>query len=119
LPRLARLYFGVIAGGLPVIVPDGPMLVDVSQEVTCPNAVLRSDAGELIGLLAVLEGAIWGNELPREFVDKMRARFIREGHLTQDAGDYELRQAVNDVNQQLRYALGEYDEPPGGVREPV
>lgn len=96
----------------------GRMLVDVSQEVMCPNPVLRSDAAVLVGLLAVLEGFVWSDNLPRQFLDKVRARFVREGHLTEGAGDYELRQAVNDVNQRLRYALGEYDAPPRPIELP-
>ncbi|GAB3346157.1 hypothetical protein RMN56_09325 [Micromonospora halotolerans] len=94
------------------------MLVDVTQEVTCPNPVLRSDAAVLVGLLAELEGCVWADILPREFVDKVRARFVRAGHLTQGAGDYELRQALNDMNHRLRYALGEYDAPPQPIELP-
>ncbi|GAA2370059.1 hypothetical protein GCM10010170_070910 [Dactylosporangium salmoneum] len=48
----------------------------------------------------------------------MRARFVREGHLTQGAGDYELSQAVSDMNQRLRYALGEYDAPSQPIELP-
>ncbi|KAB1909761.1 hypothetical protein [Micromonospora sp. AMSO31t] len=88
------------------------MLVDVSQEVICRNPVLRSDAAVLVGLLAELEGRVWADLLPREFVDKVQARFVRAGHLPQAAGDYELRQALNDMNHPMRYALGEYDAPP-------
>jgi hypothetical protein len=94
------------------------MLLDMSQEVTCPNKVLRSDAAALVGLLAVLEGAIWTDQLPGKFLDKTRATFVREGHLSEDAGDYELRQAVHDLNQRLRYALGEYDAPPESTELP-
>lgn len=31
--------------------------------------------------------------------------------LLQRPGEYEVRQALNDLNYRLRYALGEYDEP--------
>lgn len=88
------------------------------QEATCPNPVLRSDAVVLVGLLAVLENLIWGDELPREFLDKVRERFVQEEHLTQGAADFELRQAVNDMNHRLRYALGEYDAPPQPIELP-
>ena len=88
------------------------------RELTRPNPVLRSDAAVLVGLLAVLEGFIWADKLPREFLDKVQARFVREGHLTQGAGAYELRQAVNDMNQRLRYAFGEYDAPPQPIELP-
>lgn len=94
------------------------MLVDMRPEATCPNPVLQSDAVVLVGLLAELEGNIWGDELPRWFVDKVRERFVREGYLTQAAGDYEVRQAVNDMNHRLRYALGEYEAPPQPIELP-
>jgi hypothetical protein len=43
---------------------------------------------------------------------RMARRLSRDGLLAADAGQRDLRQALNDLNHRLRYVLGEYDEPP-------
>lgn len=45
-------------------------------------------------------------------------RLNRDGLLPSDATPRQMRQAVNDLNQRLRYVLGEYDEPPGSTPVP-
>jgi hypothetical protein len=85
---------------------------------TCPNPLLSSDAAALIGLLAVLEEAIWTDMLPGDFAEKVQARFARAGLLRAQAEDRDLRQAVADLNQRLRYVLGEYDEAPQPISGP-
>jgi hypothetical protein len=40
------------------------------------------------------------------------------GLLEPDATERDLRQAVSDLNHRLRYALGEYDEPPSSLPVP-
>jgi len=82
----------------------------MATEASCPNPVLRAAA--LVGLLVVLETAVWTDALPRQLIEKVRGRLAHEGLLEDRAGDRELRQAVNDLNHRLRYALGEYDERP-------
>jgi len=80
--------------------------------VPAPNPVQRRDANVLIGVLAVLEGAIWAGDLNQQTTTKVAERFVQEGLLAADHGRRDLRQAINDMNQRLRHAAGEYDGPP-------
>jgi hypothetical protein len=73
----------------------------------CPNLLLRTDATVLVGLLAVLEGGIWTNEISPALVRKVRGKFVREGLVADQADDAELRQAVAALNWRLRHVLGE------------
>ena len=52
-----------------------------------------------------------GEEVP-DWAKRFADRFSRDGLLTADAGGRQVRQSLNDLNQRLRYVLGEYDEPP-------
>jgi len=88
----------------------------VSDDKTCVNPVLHADAAVIVGLLAVLEGAIWGAELDLRLLTKTKERFIREGLLPVEAQDDELRQAVSDMSHRLRYALGSTENPPARHR---
>lgn len=84
----------------------------IGQEPT-PNPIGRADATVLVGWAAVLEGALMTpSELPPGIVGKVRQRLEEADLLTQGASPRDLRQAINDLNHRLRYALGEYDEPP-------
>ena len=83
-----------------------------NQAVPAPNPVQRRDANVLIGVLAVLEGAIWAGDLNQQTTTKVAERFVQEGLLAADHGRRDLRQAINDMNQWLRHAAGEYDGPP-------
>ena len=51
-----------------------------------------------------------GDPLP-DWAASLAHRLGRDGFLGEDAGGREVRQALNDLNHRLRYALGEYDEP--------
>jgi len=77
-----------------------------------PNAVQRRDAEVLIGILAVLDGVIWGGSLDEWTTSKVAERLVRQGLLTADHNRHDVHQALNDLNQRLRYAVGEYDSPP-------
>ena len=78
----------------------------------CPRPLLRRDAEALVGLLAIVEGEATLSELAQRLVDRLSQRFAAVGLLTEGASEREFRQALHDLNQRLRYALGEYDEPP-------
>jgi hypothetical protein len=86
--------------------------------IPVPNPVQESDAKVLIGVLAVLEGVIWGGQLDEWVTSKVAERFVQAGLLASNHGQYDLRQAINDMNQRLRYALGEYDSPPPSIPLP-
>lgn len=77
------------------------------------HPVLRGDAVALVGLLAILEGWIISGSLQDQtFFEHVRQRLVKNGHLTPEGGPAELGQALHDINQRLRFALGEYDTPP-------
>ena len=74
--------------------------------------MLQRDAKALIGLLAIVEGEATAFQLDADLVDHLSRRFASVGLVVDGASDREFRQALNDLNHRLRYALGEYDEPP-------
>jgi hypothetical protein len=51
-----------------------------------------------------------GDALPN-WAAPLAHRLGRDGLLVADAGQREVRQSLNDLNQRLPYVLGEYDEP--------
>ena len=83
-----------------------------------PNPIHLQDAEVLVGLLAVIEGYLLSDDLDDDLVNRLRERFVRSGLLAVDADELELRQAVNDLNQRMRYTAGEYAEPIGQVLVP-
>jgi len=83
-----------------------------------PNPVQHRDAKVLIGILAILEGVIWGGSLDERTTGKVAERFVQQGLLAADHDQHGLRQAINDLNQRLRYAAGEYDSPPPSIPLP-
>ena len=83
-----------------------------------PNPVQHRDANVLIGILAILEGVIQGGQLDEQTTGKVAGRFIQQGLLGADHDQHDLRQAINDMNQRIRYAAGEYDTPPSSIPLP-
>lgn len=80
------------------------------------RAVSEQDLSLLIGLLAVCEGVVWG-EVDGDLCHNLQQRWSAHGPLPPTAGRYEVRQLLNDLNHRLRYAKGEYEEPP--IPEPL
>jgi hypothetical protein len=80
--------------------------------VPVPNPVQQCDGEVLIGVLAVLEGAVWGGSLDAWTTSKVAERFVQQGLLAADHDERELRRAISDLNQRLRYAAGEYGSLP-------
>jgi hypothetical protein len=93
----------------------------MTADALAPRYAQASDIAALVGLLAVLEGEVWGggetDDIP-DWAEPLSRRLARDGLLTEQAGQRELRQALNDLNHRLRYVLGEYDEPPTPVPLP-
>lgn len=81
-----------------------------------PNPVQRRDAEVLIGILAVLDGVIWGGTLDGWATGKVAECLVRQGLLTSDPNWHDVHQALDDMNQRLRYAVGEYDSLPLPIR---
>jgi hypothetical protein len=73
-----------------------------------PSPAGRQDVAVLIGWAAILESALVTGELPEALDAKVRLRLIDAGLLAQEASQKDLLQAINDLNQRLRYTLGEY-----------
>jgi hypothetical protein len=42
----------------------------------------------------------------------LQARFIAQGVLPERSDLRDVRQVINDINPRLRYAIGEYADPP-------
>lgn len=94
----------------------GVMAAD--SAVPVPNPAQDRDVQVLIGVLAILEGAIWSGDLDKWTASKVADRFAQQGLLAADHAERELRQAISDLNQRLRYAAGEYDSPPPSIPLP-
>jgi hypothetical protein len=86
--------------------------------IPVPHPVRQGDAEVLIGILAVLEGVIWGGSLDEWITTKIAERFVQQSLLAADHDEHDLRQSINDLNQRLRYATGEYDSPPPSMPLP-
>lgn len=80
-----------------------------------PNPLQRRDAEVLIGILAVLDGVIWGGRLDEWTTSKVAERLVQQGLLTADHNRDDVHQALEDLNQRLRYAVGDYDSPPPSI----
>ena len=80
-----------------------------------PNPLQRRDAEVLIGILAVLDGVIWGGCLDEWTTSKVAERLVQQGLLTADHNRDDVHQALDDLNQRLRYVVGEYDSPPSSI----
>jgi hypothetical protein len=89
-----------------------PAVMAANPDAPVPNPVQQRDANVLIGILAILEGVIWAGQLDEQTTSKVAERFAQQGLLDADYGQHDLRQAINDMNQRIRYAVGEYDAPP-------
>ena len=74
------------------------------------------DLAGLIGVLAKVEAEVLSGHLDASFVATLSDRFRRDGLMT-GTGERELRQALSDLNQRLRHALGE-DAPEPSPRVP-
>lgn len=82
---------------------------------TTPRRPRDQDVRALIGVLAVLEGEVRATELdqlePTEWMDRVAQRLARSGVLDSTDSLTGLRQGLGDLNQRLRYVLGENDGP--------
>ncbi|MBA2304688.1 MAG: hypothetical protein H0W08_18925 [Acidobacteria bacterium] len=58
-----------------------------------------------------------GDDVP-DRAKRFAGRLSREGLLTADADGRQVRQSLDDLNQRLRYVLGEYDETPESMPLP-
>jgi hypothetical protein len=69
----------------------------------------------LIGILAVIEGDLVAGHAGSRLTGRVRDRLEGAQLLQPEGTERDLRQAINDLNHRLRYALGEYDRPPDPI----
>jgi hypothetical protein len=74
--------------------------------------VAPADLTVLIGLLATLEGHRVVGDIDDLVAGQLYECFGDAGLVPADGDVDALPQALGDLNQRLRYALGEYDVPP-------
>ncbi|WP_210480691.1 hypothetical protein [Naasia sp. SYSU D00948] len=84
----------------------------MTEVAPCPNPVSIADARALVGILARLEAVIWAGGIGAAEAEQFRLRLEKDGLVTAGSSDVELRQALGNLNQRLRYAIGEYPGPP-------
>jgi hypothetical protein len=83
------------------------------DDAPAPNPVAKRDLAALVGLLAVLEGELLAQEIGPYLAGRMSDRLVRVGLLdAEQAATRDLCQALDALIHRLRYALGEYAEPP-------
>jgi hypothetical protein len=84
----------------------------MATDGACPRPLDRGEATALIGLTAVLEAHLLAGDLDRHVVDDLISWLRSAGVLDPTDGPPQLHLLLADLTQRLRYALGEYDEPP-------
>ena len=89
-----------------------------ASESLAPRKCHARDLSALIGLLAVIEGELMVGEVPQHLSGRIRDRLERAKILERGGTERDLRQSINDLNHRLRYALGEYDDPPRPMAVP-
>ncbi len=83
------------------------------EQVPSRCLVERADVAALIGLCAVLEGHLMGEpDRLGHLSGHLGRRLAEDGVAGVDPDERAVRQAVNDLNHRLRYALGEYPDAP-------
>jgi hypothetical protein len=95
------------------LAPTGrhPHAARVAQQHPALNPLGRQDAAALIGVTAVLQGHLLSRALSPHLVDALNRHLHTAGLVESDAGPAELRLALANLTDRIRYALGEYDEP--------
>jgi hypothetical protein len=80
--------------------------------VAAPQPLRPEDAAALIRITAVLEGHLLSGESDPDLVEALTRHLHGAGLLEAGAGPADLRLALANLNQRIRYANGEHDAPP-------
>ena len=83
----------------------------MTRHGVAPNPLGAQDAAALVEVAAVLEGHLLSGGMDPHLVDSLNRHLQRVGLVGSGAGPAGLRLALADLNQRLRHALGEQDEP--------
>jgi len=84
----------------------------VASDDPAPRPLHRRDAAALIGIAAALEGHLLSGELDPLLAAALGRHLHEAGLVEGDAGPADLRLALGNLNQRLRYTNGEHDAPP-------
>jgi hypothetical protein len=84
----------------------------VASDDSAPRPLHRRDAAALIRITAVLEGHLLSGESDPHLVAALNRHLEGAGLVEADAGLPDLRLALANLNQRIRYAAGEHDAPP-------
>ena len=84
----------------------------IQAEPDRPVTLADRDVSALIGLLAVVEGAVLSGEASSNLNHHLRRHLAKDGLLPADADEQALLTALGDMNQRLRVARREYDGVP-------
>lgn len=92
-------------------------MCSVSRFVESPNPVAQRDVELLIGIVAKLAGDLCSRDADQRTTERYAKRFVEAGLLTRDSAGHlpsagKVVLALEDLIQRLRYAHGEYEEPP-------
>ncbi len=77
-----------------------------------PNPLPERDATALLGLVVAVEAELLAGQASPRFAARLTERLASTGLLPEHASVGELCAALGDLNQRLRYVLGEHDSPP-------
>jgi len=77
-----------------------------------PRGLAEQDAAALLGTAAVIGALLLAGQLDAHTTDQVRLRFVSVGLLAEQSGPEHLLVALNGMTERLRYALGEYPDPP-------
>lgn len=72
--------------------------------------VSQPDVDALLGLVIVVQGELYAGQLEPRLLELFRRRFESSGLVPVGSGPAELLLAVDNLNQRLRWVIGEYDE---------
>jgi hypothetical protein len=92
-------------------------MCSMSRFVESRNPVAQRDVELLIGIVAKLAGHLCSREADQRTTERYAKRLVEAGLLSSDSAGHlpsagKVVLALEDLIQRLRYAHGEYDEPP-------
>lgn len=75
------------------------------------HPVSQPDADALLGLVIVVQGELYAGQLEPRLSELLGRRFESAGLVPVGSGPAELLLALDNLNERLRWVIGEYDHP--------
>jgi len=85
--------------------------VQVNEPPATAHPVSQPDAHALLGLVIVVQGELYAGQLEPRLLEQVRQRVETAGLVPVRSGPAELLLALDNLNQRLRWVIGEYDQP--------